>query len=99
MWHSLFNGRLVLQRRGRPAHCLVVFQHLLFKVLSVVLYLFGWFLTPSFVASFILIMLLLSADFWIVKNVSGRLLAGLREDTFTLSWSIAVTAVKTPQLF
>jgi hypothetical protein len=56
----------------------VVFLHLLFKLVSLVLYLFGWFLTSSFIACFILIMLLLSADFWIVKNVTGRLLAGLR---------------------
>merc|ERR1719369_2497141 len=32
----------------------------------------------SFLACFIPVMLLLSADFWVVKNVSGRLLAGLR---------------------
>jgi hypothetical protein len=75
----------VVQRRGRPSHSLVVFLHLLFKLVSLVLYLFGWFLTSSFIACFILIMLLLSADFWIVKNVTGRLLAGLRHAIIMMS--------------
>jgi hypothetical protein len=77
-------SRLVLQRRGRPSHGLVVFLHLLFKLMSLVLYIFGWFLTSSFIACFILIMILLSADFWIVKNVSGRLLAGLRKPRISM---------------
>ena len=37
----------------------------------------GWF-SDSFIGSFVLIILLLSLDFWTVKNVSGRILAGLR---------------------
>ena len=32
----------------------------------------------SYVMTFVTITILLSADFWLVKNVSGRLLAGLR---------------------
>ena len=41
----------------------------------------GWF-SDSFIGSFVLIILLLSLDLWTVKNVSGRILAGLR---FTLA--------------
>ena len=37
------------------------------------------FLFPdSFALAFVVIVLLLSFDFWVVKNVSGRLLVGLR---------------------
>lgn len=34
--------------------------------------------TDSFITSFVFIVLLLSADFWTVKNITGRLLVGLR---------------------
>lgn len=52
--------------------------HLAFRILAVVVYLLcGWF-SNSFVASFVAIVVLLSIDFWIVKNISGRLLVGLR---------------------
>lgn len=52
--------------------------HLAFRILAVVAYLFcGWF-SNSFVTSFVVIVVLLSIDFWTVKNISGRLLVGLR---------------------
>ena len=41
-------------------------------------YLFCGYVSSSFIASFVFIVLLLSADFWTVKNISGRLLVGLR---------------------
>jgi len=37
----------------------------------------GWF-SDSFITSFVCVVLLLSADFWTVKNITGRLLVGLR---------------------
>lgn len=37
----------------------------------------GWF-SDSFITSFVFVVLLLSADFWTVKNITGRLLVGLR---------------------
>ena len=45
----------------------------------------GWF-SYSFIWSFVLIILLLSLDFWTVKNVSGRILAGLRFSYLCFSW-------------
>lgn len=36
-----------------------------------------WF-SNSFIASFVFIVLLLSMDFWTVKNITGRLMVGLR---------------------
>ena len=37
----------------------------------------GWF-SDSFIGSFVAIILLLSMDFWTVKNITGRIMAGLR---------------------
>ena len=36
------------------------------------------FNSNSFVVNFVVCVMLLSVDFWVVKNVSGRLLVGLR---------------------
>uniref|UniRef100_H2Y6Y1 Golgi apparatus membrane protein TVP23 homolog n=1 Tax=Ciona savignyi TaxID=51511 RepID=H2Y6Y1_CIOSA len=58
-----------------PAAC---FFHLFFRVSALIVYLICGLTTAGFVSSFIIIILLLSADFWTVKNVTGRLLVGLR---------------------
>ncbi|XP_030037496.1 uncharacterized Golgi apparatus membrane protein-like protein CG5021 isoform X1 [Manduca sexta] len=59
-------------------HPYIVFFHMVFRCAALVVYvLCNWF-SDSFIASFVLIVLLLSADFWTVKNISGRLLVGLR---------------------
>ena len=52
------------------------FFHLFFKGAALVFYLFSFF--DSFITGFICCILLLAFDFWTVKNVSGRLLVGLR---------------------
>lgn len=41
-------------------------------------YLFCTILTENFILSFVVCALLLAFDFWTVKNVTGRLLVGLR---------------------
>ena len=41
-------------------------------------YIFGSWFTSNFVIDFVITVLLIALDFWVVKNVSGRLLAGLR---------------------
>ncbi|XP_053606809.1 uncharacterized Golgi apparatus membrane protein-like protein CG5021 isoform X2 [Plodia interpunctella] len=59
-------------------HPYIVFFHLIFRCSAVVVYvLCGWF-SDSFITSFVLVVMLLSADFWTVKNITGRLLVGLR---------------------
>jgi len=68
-------NRVVRQRQGRPSHGSVVILHVAFKLAAVLLYLLT---LHSFITTFILVTLLLSADFWVVKNICGRLLAGLR---------------------
>ena len=50
----------------------------MFRVTAFVVYMFcGWF-SASFIASFVTVVLLLSMDFWTVKNITGRLMVGLR---------------------
>jgi hypothetical protein len=60
------------------AHPVPGFFHLLFKSLAIIVYLFGSIVSSSFVNIFIVCILLLAFDFWTVKNVTGRLMVGLR---------------------
>lgn len=59
-------------------HPVAVFFHLVFRISAVLAYLLCEWFSNSFIASFVFIVLLLSMDFWTVKNISGRLLVGLR---------------------
>lgn len=63
---------------------------MLFRVLALVFYVICS-IYFSFTGSVLTIILLLAIDFWIVKNVTGRLLAGLRwwnkvEEDGSSSW-------------
>lgn len=57
---------------------LVVLFHLAFRSLALITYLFSTWFSSSFITPFVFIILFLSLDFWTVKNISGRLLVGLR---------------------
>jgi hypothetical protein len=59
-------------------HPVTAIFHIAFKAAAVFFYMFGSWFTDSFIFVFVLCILLLAADFWTVKNVSGRLLVGLR---------------------
>lgn len=59
-------------------HPIAAFFHLFFKTLAILAYAFGGLLSEGFVNLFIVCILLLAFDFWTVKNVSGRLMVGLR---------------------
>lgn len=59
-------------------HPHVTFFHLFFRVSAILIYFFGRIFTDSFITLFVLIILLLSMDFWIVKNITGRIMVGLR---------------------
>ncbi|XP_009949487.1 PREDICTED: Golgi apparatus membrane protein TVP23 homolog A-like, partial [Leptosomus discolor] len=67
-----------LRPPGWGRHPLATFFHLFFRVSAIITYLFCDWFSNSFVACFVTILLLLSFDFWSVKNVTGRLLVGLR---------------------
>ena len=57
---------------------MAIFFHLLFKSLAIIIYIFGSWVTSNFIFVFVLCIILLAFDFWTVKNISGRLLVGLR---------------------
>lgn len=59
-------------------HPYVTLFHLAFRIAAIVVYLFCGAFSNSFIASFVTVVLLLSMDFWTVKNITGRLMVGLR---------------------
>jgi len=73
-----------LKDSAHPISCIF---HVAFKIASLLLYIIGGILANSgkssvkganFVVVTVFSILLLAADFWVVKNVTGRLLVGLR---------------------
>ncbi|KAJ8037544.1 Golgi apparatus membrane protein TVP23-like B [Holothuria leucospilota] len=53
--------------------------HLLFKIFALFFFiLFNFQPFLGFISTFVLVVLLLALDFWTVKNITGRLLVGLR---------------------
>lgn len=75
-----YAGLEILKGSAHPVACIF---HCVFKILSLFLYIFnGLFFTNNKGVNFITIsvccIMLLAADFWVVKNITGRLLVGLR---------------------
>ncbi|ORY01381.1 Golgi apparatus membrane protein tvp23 [Basidiobolus meristosporus CBS 931.73] len=62
----------------QSSHPIALVFHFVFRIGALVVYLLANFFTSSFVFTFVIAMLLLACDFWTVKNVTGRLLVGLR---------------------
>ncbi|PGG97630.1 golgi apparatus membrane protein TVP23 [Helicocarpus griseus UAMH5409] len=60
------------------AHPVTLLFFLGFRIGSLLMYLFGLLFIDNFVLVFILTLLLLSADFYYLKNIAGRRLVGLR---------------------
>ncbi|CAI8024667.1 Golgi apparatus membrane protein TVP23 homolog B [Geodia barretti] len=64
---------------ARLRHPIAAFFHVFFRASALVVYLIlSFFFSDSFVELFISVIILLAFDFWTVKNVTGRLLVGLR---------------------
>ncbi|KAI8913287.1 echidna-like protein [Gorgonomyces haynaldii] len=81
----------------QSSHPLVLFFHLIFKTGALLVYTLGWIVTTNFILEFVLIILLLAFDFWTVKNVTGRVLVGLRwwnliKDDGTSEWMFEADA-------
>ncbi|KAG5279516.1 hypothetical protein AALO_G00078620 [Alosa alosa] len=68
----------VRERKSKIKHPLASFFHLFFRTMAILSYLLCELFSGSFIVSMVAIILLLSCDFWTVKNVTGRLLVGLR---------------------
>jgi hypothetical protein len=71
----------------QSSHPSVIIFHMLFKGLALFFYIFGGWFTGNkssdhggsqFIILTVWLILLLAADFWVVKNVTGRFLVGLR---------------------
>ncbi|KAJ1518329.1 Golgi apparatus membrane protein TVP23 A, partial [Coelomomyces lativittatus] len=62
----------------QSSHPIALFFHLFFRSGALLTYLLGYYLTGNFILIFVLCVLLLAFDFWTIKNVTGRLLVGLR---------------------
>lgn len=71
------------KKQGLPKHPIAVIFHIAFKLGAALSYLFGGLLATIFRVSnayipIIFCIIFLAFDFWTTKNVSGRLLVGLR---------------------
>ncbi|PIO11131.1 hypothetical protein AB205_0123570, partial [Aquarana catesbeiana] len=78
---SLFDADEENTRRPKQKkikHPLASFFHLFFRVSAILVYILCELISSSFIACMVTIILLLSCDFWAVKNITGRLLVGLR---------------------
>ncbi|KAL6514762.1 hypothetical protein OROGR_020341 [Orobanche gracilis] len=56
----------------------ICFFHVIFKAAALAFYILSALFVNSFVIIFVVTVLLAALDFWVVKNVSGRILVGLR---------------------
>lgn len=91
----------IWQKLATSSHPIALLCYLFFKIAPLAIYLFGLLFTSNYILFFILIILLLAADFWNVKNIAGRLLVGLRwwNETNDLGQTIWVFENADPQRF
>uniref|UniRef100_A0A5S6Q2I7 Golgi apparatus membrane protein TVP23 homolog n=1 Tax=Trichuris muris TaxID=70415 RepID=A0A5S6Q2I7_TRIMR len=68
----------LLQQEKQYANTIVLVFHFLFRSIALALYIIGGWVIDGFIATFLLIVVVESLDFWVVKNVTGRKLVGLR---------------------
>ncbi len=62
----------------QPSRPLPCFFHCVFKLVAALSYLFSGLLLQSLVVRFLLTFMSLVTDFWVTKNLTGRMLVGLR---------------------
>ncbi|KAK7507742.1 hypothetical protein BaRGS_00000707 [Batillaria attramentaria] len=67
-----------LDRDKRLKHPVAVFFHIFFRAMALLAYILCEYFSSSFITNFVVIIILLCMDFWTVKNITGRLLVGLR---------------------
>lgn len=66
------------QRLSESSHPIALLSFLILRLSPLLIYILGSLFTSNYILLFITVILLLAADFWNVKNISGRLLVGLR---------------------
>ncbi|XP_061665527.1 Golgi apparatus membrane protein TVP23 homolog B [Syngnathoides biaculeatus] len=67
-----------LPKRTNMEHPVASFFHLFFRVCAILVYLLCERISNRFIGGMVAIILLLSCDFWTVKNITGRLMVALR---------------------
>lgn len=88
----------------RSSHPVAAFFHIFFKAVALFLYMFGKIIGLDFVTIFVTSVLALAFDFWTTKNITGRLLVGLRwwvkikEDGSNEWFFESAPALRVPQL-
>ncbi|GMM45544.1 Tvp23 protein [Pichia kluyveri] len=70
--------RTLYQKLLESSHPIALLSFIILRLSPIAIYIFGMIFTSNYILFFILIILLIAADFWNVKNISGRLLVGLR---------------------
>ncbi|KHJ42600.1 hypothetical protein D918_07319, partial [Trichuris suis] len=68
----------LLRQEKERTNTVVLIFHFLFRSLALALYIIGGWVIDGFIVTFLLIVVVESLDFWVVKNVTGRKLVGLR---------------------
>ncbi|KAG0166590.1 Golgi apparatus membrane protein TVP23 A, partial [Apophysomyces sp. BC1034] len=76
--HGPRNNGAVRDYFEQSSHPVAAFFFLAFRTGALLTYFLGSLFTKNFTLIFVITILLLAFDFWTVKNVSGRLLVGLR---------------------
>jgi hypothetical protein len=66
------------EAKDRIKYPITVFFHVFFRASALFVYIFCGAFGAGFIPSFVTVVILLSLDFWTVKNVTGRILVGLR---------------------
>ena len=69
----IFKIKIIILR-----HPIALLFHILFRSISIFLFLFSTLFIDNFITIFVTTIIFLSMDFWTVKNITGRLLVGLR---------------------
>lgn len=69
---------IIAETFKQSSHPVAALFHVAFKLASIGLYLTCGILSCNFITTFVILVLLLAFDFWTVKNVTGRLLVGMR---------------------
>jgi|AntRauTorckE5430_2_1112549.scaffolds.fasta_scaffold05727_3 hypothetical protein len=78
--HGAPEGNMISNYFKDSGHPIPAFFHIFFKAAAVFVYLLGGVFEhgTNFITVTVVCLLLLAADFWVVKNITGRLLVGLR---------------------
>lgn len=71
-------GALPVPAAPEVSHSVAFFFHGFFKVVAIVWYWICTIVSDQFIINFVVCIVLLALDFWVNKNVTGRLLVGLR---------------------